>query len=530
MELPLRTINEAVSPSSFLSFIVRDGSTNSPYKTSETFLQSWQLRGALALTVTFAAIRGTRFIVSNRYRPPRYTVIGVRLVLLAWILSLIINMVLNVMSLVHSAGGIVKTVTQFGPDARTAGREDLVDTDESPRWAKALAKAFFLDILNYECIVRIYLLLYPKPNGQAPKYHHGSIDGDYLWAAVLHLYWVIDLVSVMLMKWLQMIVLLCTLASNMAIDNPDIEWFFAKVPKVVHWLRRSHLLWSLALGNGVPWLLWAPDTIVLGAAVLFYIGVLTGAELSPNRVNRRGADAMRSPASAIATNPRTATLLRERLTADQEDEIYSKFINESIGNEDGDDFEDELWMSEAEEMSSRVTDMEDIDSDVSSDEINDILNSAFVEDDQNSVIDESYLCPDRIFTRQMRKVVLANDLPPSRKTTIQTNAAKVVSGAATAVKHVAERVESFRTVLASHAPVTRAVDHFLTSRSQKNRQHNTIGLYCVVCTSRMRDIILQPCNHLCLCEVCKTAMGEKGIGKCPVCFEEVKDSMKIFWS
>ncbi|KAL2911820.1 hypothetical protein HK105_208670 [Polyrhizophydium stewartii] len=706
-----------------------------------SFFATWQFVCSLAIATLFFVVRLVRSLSQGGRPWPRAAVVAARVALLVWIVGLLINILLNMGSLLNSGGGVLAVVTQSATSAPAAAppkphpsrdppivaeavatavsnaaavvasvasaaasaaasavvgmaaptgsptpefasegsasfvvaadRIDAFDSDELPGWARILADSFFVDILAYEIIMRIYLLLYPSPNGRAPPYHHGSIDGDFLWAAVLHYSASIDLLPFVLFKWLQMAALLCHLASNMIVDDPGWKRMFDGIPRVVHWMRRTHLLWCIFMGRGAPWLLWVPDAILLVAAMLFYIGVETGLEMSPRLVghdgdlplddiddamgdgiqvatgNARGVLAMREPSDALATSPAMAAAQRNQLpTAAQAEKLYHDFLTfsaalgsqagggqarraDSAGDDDADeDFDDTPWLSEnsdaaaaddeptqrhrglrrrrsprrraraaeggssgeqASVSSSQAGDAGRSDDDADEDdvpieEINDLLKDAYAaagRSDTDSALDESYLCPDRIFTRQMRRAVLSGapalptaggpqaagagtrrraSLPPHLTLSAQSlplaasgsppgspasasgsgtgrpgSPARATAGAhaqrlASAVRDVAARAERFRRVLASHAPVARLVDALLARRRADNQRRNERVLKCVVCRAAMRDIILRPCNHLCLCDGCKTAMGQRGLGRCPVCSREVEGTVKIFWS
>ncbi|KAI8929398.1 hypothetical protein BC831DRAFT_444275 [Entophlyctis helioformis] len=719
-------------------------------------MQTWHFSASLLLATLFFAVRLARPWLPARPLP-RWAVLAARILLLAWIVALVLNMLLNMGSMLNSGGGVWAVVTSYGPDspassassepsapplaATTPGSASAAspkpilhsssmphmgergddDSDDSPLWARLLSTAFFIDVLNYESIVRLYLLLYPSPGGLPPPHHHGSLDGDYLWAAILHYYYAIDLLPVMLFKWLQMASVLCHLAAEMALENPFWE-------SIVQWMRRAHLIWSLTLGNGAPWLLWVPDALVLCAAILFYVGVVTGVELSPrfsssgrrshgsgpvhdalidstasharghahahshvlagvdsdsededsptstdidfttaaaaaaaaaaagfhldqqeggirHRQPRRASTAVATQQSGHetvqamlqpshrATSPILAGRRRNsRLQPTEEEHIYKLFLNldTPFGSDNVDDYDDQLWLSDDVSDRGDVSDTssDSIDTDasepggagsgldasptrqstrlaqrrhsvggvqphtrgfrtahfdateISPDEVNELLQDAYhrgssAGQPDESLLDESYLCPDRVFTRQMRKAVLqsnsgsapasgrpastssapesptgdhrlgllpsasssskqqeAHDGSPSQTAASATETPRrsLVSGAAYAVRDVAARAERFRRILSSHAPVARTVDAILSSRRADNQRRNQMGLMCVVCAARKRDIILQPCNHLCLCEECKVRMGHESLGKCPVCSRTVESSVKIFWS
>lgn len=63
----------------------------------------------------------------------------------------------------------------------------------------------------------------------------------------------------------------------------------------------------------------------------------------------------------------------------------------------------------------------------------------------------------------------------------------------------------------------------------KQRERNKLfidKLPCVICQDQFRNVILQPCNHLCVCEIC----FQKLENKCPVCKAQVANYQQIFIS
>ncbi|KAH6593862.1 hypothetical protein BASA50_007088 [Batrachochytrium salamandrivorans] len=734
--LQMRTISESVQQPTLLRILVSVPSAQfvEALTANTSYFHTWQFGSAMVLAATFLAVRLLRSVVL--VRPwPHWAMVAARAVLLVWILGLGVNIILNVGSLVNSGGGLWTVLsTRLRPDApaieeampsTALGTSTLtssslshpyssystksfagasasasaaaapsptsdLDLDDSPVWARTLADSFFLDIIVYEAIVRCYILLYPRLDGQAPRYHHGSLDGDFLWAAVLYMHYAVDLLPLMLLKWLQMASLLSHLAANMAVDNPRWELILAAAPRAVHWVRLLHLVWSIVLGHGAPWLLWVPNLMVLGAAVLFNFGVGAGMALSTraaevelhalaqssnglSNLNRdehsrvhhgephasgsrygvfgsAGARAMQQPSFVKATSPTMSISQHNDLTLQsaRADALYQQFLDfdSPLEGIDSEDYEDQLWESDrmGEECpscdglsnSSRGESGDGRDSDnggdgdemqtdtssndISTNEINELLSDAYAGSNPTEVcdaMDESYLCPGRVFTRQMRYAVLHNQpnerrrgrgdaaaslshralgvrrrsssgethtvsyrtlwsrdssssrddsdmglrragsTPPSVLHTFSSpffpsksqiasssssssasivpspttaGARQIMSGAASAMRGVAARADRFHRVLASHAPVARMVDRIILSRQRENQRRNDIGLKCVVCTTRIRDIILQPCNHLCICEDCKTTMGQQNIGRCPVCSKEVAGTVKIFWS
>lgn len=48
---------------------------------------------------------------------------------------------------------------------------------------------------------------------------------------------------------------------------------------------------------------------------------------------------------------------------------------------------------------------------------------------------------------------------------------------------------------------------------------------CCICLNTAKSILLEPCNHVCLCEDCAKEMKAK---KCPICSQEYKSEKKIY--
>ncbi|VDM64612.1 unnamed protein product [Angiostrongylus costaricensis] len=42
-------------------------------------------------------------------------------------------------------------------------------------------------------------------------------------------------------------------------------------------------------------------------------------------------------------------------------------------------------------------------------------------------------------------------------------------------------------------------------------------LQCCICIYREKSVLLRPCNHLCLCEICLQAVLNEPPARCPIC-------------
>ena len=53
-------------------------------------------------------------------------------------------------------------------------------------------------------------------------------------------------------------------------------------------------------------------------------------------------------------------------------------------------------------------------------------------------------------------------------------------------------------------------------REQAEREQELKGVECVICMSEIRDVIIMPCRHLCLCKMCATNLRVQS-NNCPIC-------------
>jgi len=51
---------------------------------------------------------------------------------------------------------------------------------------------------------------------------------------------------------------------------------------------------------------------------------------------------------------------------------------------------------------------------------------------------------------------------------------------------------------------------------------------CTVCLDRMRDTVLIPCGHICLCYSCAKELVEHGPKQCPICRSSIQLINKIY--
>ena len=53
-------------------------------------------------------------------------------------------------------------------------------------------------------------------------------------------------------------------------------------------------------------------------------------------------------------------------------------------------------------------------------------------------------------------------------------------------------------------------------REQLEREQEIKGVECVICMSEIRDVIIMPCRHLCLCKMCAVNLRVQS-NNCPIC-------------
>lgn len=54
------------------------------------------------------------------------------------------------------------------------------------------------------------------------------------------------------------------------------------------------------------------------------------------------------------------------------------------------------------------------------------------------------------------------------------------------------------------------------------------GQLCVICVMRRRRSAFIPCGHLVCCQGCAIAVEREVAPKCPVCRQEIRNSVRIF--
>jgi RING finger protein 26 len=50
---------------------------------------------------------------------------------------------------------------------------------------------------------------------------------------------------------------------------------------------------------------------------------------------------------------------------------------------------------------------------------------------------------------------------------------------------------------------------------------------CVVCQEREKTVVLMPCRHLCLCDVCGDAASSQ-VKACPLCRRQIVNKINVY--
>jgi hypothetical protein len=135
-----------------------------------------------------------------------------------------------------------------------------------------LGNGIFILAFKYEMGIRVANYFYPNV---VPSYYSGSIDGDFMWATLLHSYPIRVLYPWIWFKYLKVLVDSFSVCISL-VANASISRIFRKIGLIVHWTCKLNLYYHILSGQSIPYLLWVPDTIVLAAACLFDLGLMFG--------------------------------------------------------------------------------------------------------------------------------------------------------------------------------------------------------------------------------------------------------------
>jgi hypothetical protein len=142
--------------------------------------------------------------------------------------------------------------------------------------------------------------LYQDYSGIVPAYYAGSLDGEFMWATLVHSYSAKDLYPWIWWKYLAVFIDSICICIGL-IANVQFAKGFRMIGLIVHWTRKLNLLYHILIGSHVPWLLWVPDTIVLTAAFLFDLGLFFGVSGDSENISKKSRKRKKSVSKGYHT-------------------------------------------------------------------------------------------------------------------------------------------------------------------------------------------------------------------------------------
>ena len=151
----------------------------------------------------------------------------------------------------------------------------LADYDPTNQNNDILTNGIFSLAFKYELGIRV-INLYTEYAHLMPAFHSGSLDGEFMWATLLHSHSLKDLYSWIWWKYLNIFLNSVGICIGVIMGKNVISRFFKLLGLLCHWTRKLNLLYAIVSGIYVPWLLWLPDLTVLLSAFLFDLGLFLG--------------------------------------------------------------------------------------------------------------------------------------------------------------------------------------------------------------------------------------------------------------
>ena len=176
---------------------------------------------------------------------------------------------------------------------------DMTNQDNS-----LLGDGIFILAFKYEMGIRVANYYY---SDVVPSYYSGSLDGDFMWATLIHSYSVRELYPWIWFKYLKVFVDSLSVCISL-VANAEFSRVFRILGLIVNWTYKLNLYYHIISGQSVPYLLWVPDTIVLTAAFLFDLGLMFGVtsdQVVKSKKKRKRSriyhtkSALSNPASAV---------------------------------------------------------------------------------------------------------------------------------------------------------------------------------------------------------------------------------------
>ena len=261
------------------------------------------------------------------------------------------------------------------------------------------------------------------------------------------------------------------------VTDQDFQNICDWLPTIANVYRRLHLIHRLAIG-GTPSLLWVPDLLVIAAAIFWSAYVYLSSKFpfaqDKTAITKKAND-------FIVTSPMAPSNKISFLKKCKEDEMWESEIEETenITVPSESDASSPTWSSSSVEMNEMLHGIS--------------LSIEFAAESKR-----------RITSRKKRTLTTKSSI---------------------LWKSLRQRIHVVRQVLVGLTPLSTFLKYYRQQKGKRKQQ----SLFCIVCVDNKRDIILRPCGLLCLCHGCQLEMGPVRLEKCPICFQVVTETIRIYW-
>ncbi|CAE7467989.1 Rnf26, partial [Symbiodinium microadriaticum] len=91
------------------------------------------------------------------------------------------------------------------------------------------------------------------------------------------------------------------------------------------------------------------------------------------------------------------------------------------------------------------------------------------------------------------------------------------------------KIEAYMSSLSSTVQDAKEIVFQRQAKEQDaQRRDETENALCCVCRDNNKTVLLLPCKHLCLCEVCSEHISTRRMTSCPVCRQAVSDALRVY--
>lgn len=293
-----------------------------------------------------------------------------------------------------------------------------------------------------------------------------------------------------------MIATLLSILSTILIKNKLQHSITEKIATYTHVYRRLHLIAYIRIA---PYTLYAPDICVILVALLWY-------NLSNETYGVKGVQ------YGEITSPKITRKQKSRLDISADDKLGGSKSLQTDPNILVIQAEDDQWENEGDLLA--------IQRQKSTSSIAMSVSPAL----SATSIDISLMQEISLHLGLSKKIT--SDIPqPVRKRSksarIRSNSG-FIGSSAYFLLDFRNRVDKFRREVLVPTPVST-----LITLLRKKRLDATQSLFCIQCAVNRREVLLQPCGHLCLCVACNESMDCE---KCPICFGTISETLKINWN